>query len=103
MYRSSLTKGRGMLLIFEKPGHYSIWMKNMKFPIDIIWMNEAAKVVHLTPQVQPCKNDPCPSYSADEAALYVLEVPAGTAESLGIASGAKAKIGSRYLLPMDER
>ena len=37
--KDSLNENEGMLFIFESPQKYSFWMKDMKFPIDIIWIN----------------------------------------------------------------
>ena len=41
--RDSLNENEGMLFIFETPQKYSFWMKDMKFPIDIIWINQDGK------------------------------------------------------------
>src|SRR3989339_101380 len=35
----------GLLFVFEKPEYHGIWMKNMNFPIDIIWINKELTVV----------------------------------------------------------
>jgi len=42
--RSGLKDDEGMLFVFEKPDKYSFWMKDMNFPIDIIWMGEDMRV-----------------------------------------------------------
>jgi hypothetical protein len=80
MYRKSLPQDRGLLFVFPKPGQYSFWMKNCRFPIDMIWLDEDRKVVFVAADVPPCKADPCPSYGGMQRALYVLEVNAGQAE-----------------------
>ena len=36
--RESLGENEGMIFIFDKAGNYGFWMKDMKFPIDIIWI-----------------------------------------------------------------
>src|SRR4029077_12468243 len=47
MFRPSLPSDRGMLFVFAQPDFHGIWMKNCKFPIDILWLDDAHKVVHL--------------------------------------------------------
>jgi hypothetical protein len=82
MFRPSLALDRGMLFLFERPDFHGIWMKNCKFPIDILWLDEAHKVVHLAVGVPPCtaKDDSaCPVYSPLRRASFVVELNAGQA------------------------
>lgn len=73
--KDSINQNEGMLFIFESPQKYSFWMKDMKFPIDILWMDSSGKIVHIEKNLQPCIFLlPCPSYSPPEDSLYVLEV-----------------------------
>jgi len=74
MYRESLDPGKGMLFVFEEEGIQSFWMKNMKFPIDMIWMDSEGRVVHIEYSVPPCRKEPCMVYSPGKKASYVLEV-----------------------------
>ena len=77
-YRPSLAEGRGMLFIFDTDGEHGIWMKDMQFPIDIIWIDAAMKVVHIEQAVAP---DTYPQvFASPTPARYVLEVPAGYAK-----------------------
>jgi uncharacterized membrane protein (UPF0127 family) len=79
MFRPSLPKDRGMLFVFERSDFHGIWMKNCKFPIDIVWLDEERKVVHLAESVPPCKAEPCPVYSPLRRGTYVVELNAGQA------------------------
>jgi uncharacterized membrane protein (UPF0127 family) len=80
MFRPSLASDRGMLFVFERPDFHGIWMKNCRFPIDIVWLDEGRKVVHVAEGVPPCKADgPCPAYQPLRRALYVVEMGAGQA------------------------
>ena len=73
--KDSLNENEGMLFIFEIPQKYSFWMKDMKFPIDIIWINSDGKIVHIEKNLPPCVFLlPCPSYTPNDDSLYVLEV-----------------------------
>lgn len=79
MFRPSLPEDQGMLFVFEESDFHSIWMKNCRFAIDIVWLDEQHKVVHLAEKVPPCKKDPCPSYAPMQTASFVLELNAGQA------------------------
>ena len=47
MNHNELEKDHGMLFIFEEEKIHSFWMKNMKFSIDIIWIDSNEYIVHL--------------------------------------------------------
>lgn len=88
--REPLKKSEGMLFLFEEPGLHAFWMKDMKFSIDILWLNEQKQVVHIAPNVSP---DSYPQRFVSKApALYVLEVPAGFAAAHGIQNGYYAEL-----------
>ena len=80
MFRPSLPQDKGMLFIFEQSDFHGIWMKNCKFPIDILWLDEEKKVVDLRESVPPCTQDPCPVYKTLRRASYVVELNAGQAQ-----------------------
>lgn len=83
-----LAEGEGMLFIFPEDGLYGFWMKDMRFAIDIIWLDSAWEVVDVAESVSP---DSYPaSFSPSKPARYVLEVPAGFAKSHNIALGSEA-------------
>jgi len=84
MFRKNINKDQGMLFIFKEEGLYSFWMKNMSFPIDILWLNKEKRIVHIEQGVPPCQKIPCPSYVSKNPALYVLELKAGTVEENAI-------------------
>ena len=80
----------GMLFLFPKPDKQTFWMKDMLFSIDMVWIDEAGRVVHIESDVSP---ETYPkTFSAAEDALYVLEVAAGTMNNLGIGVGDIAEI-----------
>lgn len=85
--RAGLPEGKGMLFVFEQDGTWGIWMKDMLFSIDIIWMDAAGTVLTVAAKVSP---DSYPKIFFPVApARYVLEVPAGYARKAGIAEGVK--------------
>ena len=65
-----------MLFIFQGEDFYAFWMKNMNFPLDLIWANKEKVIVDLTQNVKPC-DGACFSFTPKEKVLYVLEVNAG--------------------------
>ena len=76
--KNSLKENEGMLFFLGEPRKASFWMKNMKFPIDIIWLNEKFSIVHIEQELQPCESVfYCKSYKPNSEALYVLETIAG--------------------------
>jgi uncharacterized membrane protein (UPF0127 family) len=90
-WRKSLAEGSGMLFVEGKSNYYSFWMKDMLFPIDIIWIANN-QVVDISKNIPVPQGNNLPSYSPDEPANYVLEVNAGYADRHGIKVGDKVKI-----------
>jgi len=87
MFRDQLAPDRGMIFLFPKSGDYPFWMKNTLIPLDMIWIDDQKRIVHVAQNVQPCKADPCPSIPPGAPASYVLEVAAGMAARHGLATG----------------
>lgn len=83
--RQGLEEGRGMLFVFDQPGRHGIWMKDMLFPIDIIWLDDNGRVVGLERDVSP-QTFPRIFYPESDA-KYVLELKAGSAAEFGIEIG----------------
>jgi len=71
---SSIGENEGMLFIFEKPLIHNFWMKDMNFPIDIIWIDKDMKVIFIEKNVKP---DTYPqTFGPNKDSQYVLEVNA---------------------------
>lgn len=88
--RESLEINKGMLFVFDTSDNWAIWMKGMKFPIDIIWIDENKKIVSIAQNVvtQPGKKDSeLAIYKPSAPAKYVLEINAGLANANGLAAG----------------
>lgn len=49
---NKLAKDNGMIFIFDKPGFYGFWMKDMKIPLDLIFLNEN-QIVDILENIQP--------------------------------------------------
>ena len=75
--REALAPDRGLLFVFDEPAAAGFWMRNMNFPIDIIWIDGAWRVVGITANVSP---DSFPQvFYPPEPIKYVLETNAGWA------------------------
>ncbi|MDD5590195.1 MAG: DUF192 domain-containing protein [Candidatus Portnoybacteria bacterium] len=87
--RDSLDQNQGMLFIFEKPDLYGFWMKDMKFPLDFIWIS-GNKITDLSENIPyPRENSylNLPKYQPKEPVDKVLEINAGLVEKYGIKIG----------------
>lgn len=83
--RSSLAADTGMLFVFPQAGAYAFWMKDMSFPLDIIWISSAHQIVYIAPDVSPSSYPH--AFVSKSPAQYVLEVNAGYAAEHSIAVG----------------
>lgn len=89
----SLKSTEAMLLVFDSTDFWSIWMKDMNYPIDVVWLNDQKQVVHIVKNMPP---DSYPKqFTPETAARYVLELPAGTVDQKAI----KLQTAVRFELP----
>ena len=95
MFIEYLDEGNGMFFIFDKDGNHPFWMKNTLIPLDIIWINNDGKVVFISENSQPCKENFCSPIYPNANAKYVLEINAGISKKIGIKIGDKADIKIR--------
>lgn len=91
--KKSLPPDFGMLFSFEKPDYYSFWMKNMQFPIDILFIN-GKKIVKIYQNVQPptSKEESLPIYQSEKPADKVLEINSGLSQKYNFKEGDEVKI-----------
>ncbi|WP_310061216.1 DUF192 domain-containing protein [Lysobacter niastensis] len=94
MFRDELAVDHGMLFIHERQEPLAYWMKNTKIPLDILYFDDALKLVSQQRDVPPCSlGDRCPPYPSNAPARYVLELNAGEAARIGLKDGAELKFG----------
>ncbi|MBF0511812.1 MAG: septum formation protein Maf [Candidatus Omnitrophica bacterium] len=77
MGRIGLVRGKGMLFVFGTEDRQSFWMKNMLFDLDILWIGLDGHIVYLGQNIPRCISEPCPVYSPENKAKYVLELNSG--------------------------
>ncbi len=73
MHRKQLASNAGMLLVYPKSGDHRVWMKNMQIPLQVLWIDDRFKVLHIK-RLEPCQQSPCPVFSAPVPARYILEL-----------------------------
>lgn len=83
--RKSLGQDEAMLFVFQSPGIYKFWMKDMNFPLDIIWLDKDRKVIHIEHNLSPSTYPKV--FGPDLPALFVLEVNSGIANNLSLSVG----------------
>ena len=93
MFRDLLPADRGMLFVHDREEPQAYWMKNTRIPLDILYFDNARKLVSQQRDVPPCSlGDACPPYPSEAPARYVLELNAGEAARLGLKDGALLRI-----------
>ncbi len=92
MFREKLKPDECMLFDFPNNGYHPIWMRNMRFPIDIIWADENGKIVHIVEKAPPLKGLTFTSYGPEKPSRYVVELNAGFVKKNKIKAGNKIKI-----------
>jgi len=85
--RGCIGDDQAMLFNFGRQGQYGIWMKDMKFSIDVLWINSDKKIVAIEKNFSPETYPENAVNEKDKPASYVLEVKAGTADELGLKLG----------------
>lgn len=80
------------LFAFGSTGRHSIWMKDMNYPIDIIWLDESGMIVHIVENVSP-DTYPESSFTPPTPARYVIETNAG------FVSSSTVTVGDEVIIP----
>lgn len=91
----NLPKDKVMLFVFPEDGKHGIWMKDMKIPLDIVWLDSDRRVIYIARDVLP---DSYPEvYRPNIAARYVIELAAGTVQEKQIRIGTIAQFNEKML------
>src|SRR5215210_3503652 len=86
--KNQLKENEVMLFVFQQSARHSFWMKDMKFPIDIIWLDSDGKVVYIKESMQPCISTIiCILYTPNTDSQYVLETVAGFTQRHNVSVG----------------
>ncbi len=88
MYRENIKDAGGMLFIFRKSRKYGIWMHNMRFPIDILWLDDKHRIVDIVEKANPCVSlINCRTHYPDKNSKFVIELKSGMVKKLHVRIG----------------
>ena len=84
-----------MLIKYDKPDLYEVWMLNIEYNLDLIWFDENGNAVYLKKDVPPCSNVvetvSC-TYKTTKDSLYIMAATSGFVDFHHITEGSKMKI-----------
>lgn len=92
MFHTPLSFHQGMIFVFNPPQVATMWMKNMQFPLDMIWLDNNGTILHIEKSLPPCTgpDSSCIVYDGNsQKASYVLEVASGFVDHYSIDSQSK--------------
>lgn len=89
--RETLPDGSGMFFVFEEDGLRTFWMKDVHFPIDIIFIDGDMVIKKIWKSVPPCEKEPCELYPSGGPVRYALETHAGFCDKYGVKVGQKVE------------
>jgi len=88
MFRNDLPENKGMLFVFPYKRATNFWMKNMRFNLDMIFLDKN-KIVKILKDIPYCRSEPCSIYSSDYSVDSVIEVKSGFCDKNGVTIGTK--------------
>ena len=91
MGRTSLAADEGMVFLFERPVTSEFWMKDTLIPLSIAFWDAEGRIVGIR-DMDPCGEDPCPTYGAPEPYVGALEVNAGFFDDKGVTTGDRIEL-----------
>ena len=86
----NLGPSEALLMAFPYEKDWSIWMKDMKVPIDAIWLDGQGKVLYIVTDISPENSDKVIFTPKSDKAMYILELPAGKVKEAGISDRSTA-------------
>jgi uncharacterized membrane protein (UPF0127 family) len=96
MFRDEKLKpDSGLLLVYDKSDLYSLWLINIKYPLDLLWFDQAGNLVYIVKNAQPCNNILDPStctYKNIKPAKFILATSSGFIQQNNIISKSKLEI-----------
>ena len=84
-FRDQMPEDHGMLFVLDTSQDTAFWMKGMKFPLDIIFIDQNMQIIEILENLQPCEK--CPVYFPRMRPAYGLELNAGLARKFGFTPG----------------
>jgi uncharacterized membrane protein (UPF0127 family) len=84
MFRRSMPANAGMLFDFKHPTGVTMWMKNTLIPLDMLFLDNSARIIDIHERAVPNSTD---IIASRVPARYVIELNGGTVARLGIKPG----------------
>ncbi|WP_458745142.1 DUF192 domain-containing protein [Candidatus Nitrosocosmicus sp. T] len=85
----------GLLLLYDKPDLYSMWLLNIKYSLDLMWFDQNGGIVYLKKNAQPCDNildsSKC-TFKNTKPAKFVLVSSSGFIQYNNITESSKLEI-----------
>jgi uncharacterized membrane protein (UPF0127 family) len=88
--REFLFSDQGMLFVYSDYQYPGFWMKGMLFPLDIIWLRDS-KVIGWEKNIPVATTTNLQIYYPPDLVNFVLEVPAGLVDNIGLEAGSEVK------------
>lgn len=94
MFRKSMKRDECMLFAFPNDGAHPIWMRNMRFPLDIVWLDSKRRVVDIVESAKPSSGLDFSGYRSKRPSRYVIELNAGFVSKNKVKIKDVAKLGA---------
>ncbi len=95
MGRTSLGANEGMIFLFDDvadgPVTSQFWMKDTLIPLSVAFWDEDGRIVGIQ-NMDPCTEDPCPTYGSPEPYVGALEVNDGFFTEHGVKTGDRIEL-----------
>ncbi|NVJ17374.1 DUF192 domain-containing protein [Myxococcus sp. AM010] len=88
MWRKELAEGKGMLFLFPHEEVQGFWMRNTLIPLDMLFITSDLRVAGIVSRAEPRSRA---TRSVGAPSQYVLEVPGGWTEKVGIRKGSTVR------------
>lgn len=90
--RNFLAVNKGMLFVFGQAEGQAMWMKKMKLPLDMVFLDQERRVIRLVENVQPCQESRCSLIKINKPFFYVLEINAGQIRATNLGLGQEMRL-----------
>ena len=91
--RPFMARGHGLLFVFDAVEQQSMWMVDMRFPLDIVWMDGDMRITKIERGAEPCMvaNSACQRFPSGSPVKFAIEFNVGDADALGLVVGAQLR------------
>lgn len=84
-----------IILVYSKPDLYPLWLLNIQFNVDLMWVDEKGNIVYIVKNASPCKSSldaiQC-TYKNTKPAKYILAATSGFVDYYNITNQSRVKL-----------